>query len=78
MNKNTYNITVKLCRILYPSINVIEYLNPYFKLFNRMEKNNGIIYTVKFFKQGRLHCTRYICGNPLLFNKIKLGIDPDG
>jgi len=78
MNKNTYNITVKLCRILYPNINVVEYLNPYFKLFNRMEKNNGIIYTVKFFKQGRLHCTRYMCGNPLLFNKIKLGIDPDG
>lgn len=73
-----YNIVVKLCRIIYPSIQVQLYLNPYFKLLTRLIRTQGLIKTVKFLKQARLHCTRYICGQPLLYNNMKVGIDPSG
>jgi len=54
------------------------YLNPYFKLLTRLVKTQGTIKAIKYLKQGRLHCTRYMCGSPLLYNKIKLGLDPSG
>jgi hypothetical protein len=78
MNKLMYNIVVKLCTLIYPGIEVKVYLNPYFKLLTRLIRTQGLIKTVKFLKQARLHCTRYICGEPLLFNNIKLGLDPSG
>jgi hypothetical protein len=78
MNKLMYNIVVKLCIIIYPSVNVKDYINPFFKLMNRLIKTQGLIKTVKYLKQCRLHCTRYICGQPLLYNKLKIGVDPDG
>jgi len=78
MNKLTYNITVKLCKLIYPNIQVQVYLNPYFKLLTRLIKTQGLIKTVKFLKTCRLHCTRYICGQPLMVNNLKIGIDPSG
>jgi len=78
MNRNLYNITVKLCNIIYPTLNPVDYLNPYFKLLNNLLNNQGLIKTVKYLKTCRLHCTRYICGSPLLFNKLKIGLDTEG
>lgn len=78
MNRNLYNITVKLCNIIYPTLNSVDYLNPYFKLLNNLLSNQGLIKTVKYLKTCRLHCTRYICGSPLLFNKLKIGLDTEG
>nr|UPW42227.1 MAG: putative RNA dependent RNA polymerase [Xinjiang mito-like virus 72] len=43
-----------------------------------MLKNNGTLYTVKALKTMRLHCTRYICGSPLLVNKEGVGVDRSG
>ncbi|QUP79244.1 RNA-dependent RNA polymerase [Botryosphaeria dothidea mitovirus 2] len=78
MNRKMYAIVLKLCTLLYPNLNVKVYLNPYFKLLSRLIKTQGTIKATKFLKQGRLHCTRYLCGQPLLFNKMKLGLEPDG
>jgi hypothetical protein len=78
MKKQLYNITVKLCSIVFPTINTLDYLNPYFKLLNRLLNTQGLIKTVKYLKQCRLHCTRYMCESPLLFNKLKIGLDTDG
>jgi len=38
----------------------------------------GIVYTIKYYKQMRLHCTRYICGHPLKTNTMSIGLTKDG
>jgi hypothetical protein len=43
-----------------------------------MIKNHGTIYTIKYLKRVRLHCTRYICGDPLFTNNMMIGIDKEG
>lgn len=43
-----------------------------------MIKDWGMIYTIKYWKQMRLHCTRYICGHPLLTNTMSIGLTKDG
>jgi hypothetical protein len=78
MNKLMYNIVVKLCKLIYPSVDVKRFINPYFKLITKLIRTQGLLKTVKFLKQCRLHCTRYICGHPLLYNNLKIGIDSSG
>jgi len=78
MRKIMYNIVVKLCKLIFPNVQVQVYLNQYFKLLTRLIRTQGLIKTVKYLKQCRLHCTKYICGQPLLFNKMKIGLDPSG
>jgi len=78
MDKRTFNITVKLCSSLYPEINSRYYLSSYFKHFNKCASKHGLLHTIKILKQERLHITRYLCGNPLLVNKLKIGIDSSG
>ncbi|AKN79252.1 RNA-dependent RNA polymerases [Alternaria brassicicola mitovirus] len=78
MKKLTYNIVIKLCKLIFPSIQVQIYLNPFFKLVTRLIRTQGLIKTTKYLKTCRLHCTRYICGSPLLVNDLKIGIDPSG
>nr|QIR30230.1 RNA-dependent RNA polymerase [Plasmopara viticola lesion associated mitovirus 6] len=78
MKNLSYNIIVKLCHLIFPSIQVKVYLNPFFKIVVRLIRTQGLIKTVKFLKMCRLHCTRYICGQPLLYNDMKIGIDPSG
>lgn len=78
MKKQLYNITVKLCHIVFPNSNSLNYLNQYFKLLNRLINTQGLVKTVAYLKACRLHCTRYMCGSPLLFNKLKIGVDSDG
>jgi len=41
-------------------------------------KDWGLIHTIKYYKQMRLHCTRYICGQPLLSNTMSIGLTKDG
>nr|UPW42141.1 MAG: putative RNA dependent RNA polymerase [Zhejiang mito-like virus 10] len=78
MNKLMYNIVVKLCTLIYPSVDVKEFINPYFKLLTKLIRTQGLIKTVKFLKQCRLHCTKYMCNQPLMYNKLKIGIDTSG
>lgn len=78
MNKELYNITVRLCKSLYPDISIKIYVNPFFKLLVKLVRTQGLIKTTKYLKACRLHCTRYMCGQPLLVNKLKIGIDSTG
>jgi len=64
--------------IVFPSIDTSKYLRPLFKVIFKLLKNNGTIYTIKYLKRVRLHCTRYICGHPLFINDMMIGIDKEG
>jgi len=64
--------------LVFPSIDTSKYLRPLFKVIFKLLKNNGTIYTIKYLKRVRLHCTRYICGHPLFTNDIMIGIDKEG
>lgn len=52
--------------------------NGFFKFFTKMIRTQGIFHTVKYFKQVRLHVTRYLCGQPLFVNDLKIGLDKSG
>lgn len=64
--------------LVFPSIDTSKYLRPLFKVVYKLLKNNGTIYTIKYLKRVRLHCTRYICGHPLFINDMMIGIDKEG
>lgn len=43
--------------------------------FNSLRKKSGLAYAIKYYKAVRLHCTRYICGQPLMANQdIRIGL----
>jgi len=46
--------------------------------FDRDCQQNGYVYTVKKYKQMKLHITRYMCGSPLFVNNISVGVSKDG
>jgi len=64
--------------LIFPQVDTSKILRPYFKLVFKLIKNNGLIYTIKYLKRCRLHCTRYICGQPLFTNDMMIGIDKEG
>lgn len=64
--------------LVFPSIDTSKYLRPLFKVIFKLLKNNGTVYTIKYLKRVRLHCTRYICGHPLFTNDMMIGIDKEG
>jgi len=37
--------------------------------FQTLRKKSGLAYAIKYFKAVKLHCTRYMCGNPLRVNQ---------
>jgi len=73
-----YNITKKICSLFFPNSSKLIFINGFFKLITKLIKNHGLIHSVKLLKQMRLHCTRYICGSPLLSNDLMIGIDKSG
>jgi len=64
--------------LIFPQVDSSRYLRPFFKLIFKLIKNHGTIYTIKYLKRCRLHCTRYICGQPLFTNTMMIGIDKEG
>nr|BCP96874.1 RNA dependent RNA polymerase [Fusarium sambucinum mitovirus 3] len=78
MKNNYVKIFWRLLAILFPQHLVKLYLRPYISLIFKLIKNKGTIQTIKILKQMRLHCTRYMCGQPLLVNSLFIGIDKDG
>jgi len=64
--------------LIFPQVDTSKYLRPFFKLIFKLIKNHGTIYTIKYLKRCRLHCTRYICGQPLFTNTMMIGIDKEG
>jgi len=72
------SILKRLLYLCFPTIQTKSFLRPLFIFINKMIKNWGIIYTIKYYKQMRLHCTRYMCGVPLLTNNMSIGLTKDG
>lgn len=45
---------------------------------NTYTKNHGLDQAVKVVKQYQLHLTRYLSGNPLYENSVRVGINSEG
>jgi hypothetical protein len=71
-------ILKRLLSIAFPEIKTKSFFRPFVLSLLNMIKNWGIIYTIKYYKQMRLHCTRYMCGEPLLTNNMSIGLTKDG
>jgi hypothetical protein len=78
MKRIERKVTIKLFSLLFPNSNSKKYTIPFLDFVDKMIKDQGMIKTIKYLKQCRLHCTRFICSSPLLVNKMKIGIDPTG
>jgi len=46
----------------------------FFALINKIRKDSGIQYCIKYMKTSKLHITRYIAGKPLLSNSDGVGL----
>lgn len=43
-----------------------------------MRKDNGLAYTIKYYKAVKLHITRYMCHKPLMCNNANVSVSKDG
>lgn len=75
---NLFQITYRLCKLFYSNHHSDNIIKPYFSFIYKLVKTQGIIHSVKYLKQIRLHITKYICGQPLYINDLHIGIDNDG
>jgi len=71
-------ILKRLLLYIFPNINSKSFFRPYVSWLFKSIQHNGLIHTIKYYKQIRLHCTRYICGQPLLTNTMSIGLTKDG
>jgi hypothetical protein len=60
------------------SVNNPYIVKKYIDLFEKIRKDSGLQYAIKYFKAAKLHCTRYICGKPLFSNSAGVAIDSSG
>jgi len=56
----------------------LKFFRPFVSNLYKWIKDWGTVHTIKYYKQMRLHCTRYICGQPLLTNTMSIGLTKDG
>jgi hypothetical protein len=71
-------ILKRLLLYIFPNVNSKTFFRPYVSWLFKLIQHNGLIHTIKYYKQIRLHCTRYICGQPLLTNNLSIGLTKDG
>lgn len=66
--------------ITNPEINKenLYWFEGYSHKLNRMCKNHGLKQTVAVVKQTQLHLTRYLAGDPIFVNDLRIGIYHDG
>jgi len=57
---------------------VLGVIGQYFHIWCKIIKTQGLEHAVKYFKQVRLHVTRYMCGEALLTNTMSIGLDKSG
>lgn len=50
----------------------------YYYFFQAMRKQCGIKYAIAYFKQARLHITKYICKEPLFQNSCGVSLTKEG
>jgi len=56
----------------------LKFFRPFVSNLFKWISDWGTVHTIKYYKQMRLHCTRYICGQPLLINNMSIGLTKDG
>jgi len=79
MNINTFQISINITKLLFPSIKSSSYLvASFFKHISAIRKSMGLKHTIKYIKELRLHVTRYVCKQPLLVSSMKIGLTIDG
>jgi len=76
--RNNIKIIKRLCSIFFPKSFISKDFINLLYLYERLIKHHNYIGAIKYFKNMRLHCTRYICGNPLLINHNGIGLTKDG
>ncbi|CAB42654.1 RNA-dependent RNA polymerase, putative [Ophiostoma mitovirus 6] len=79
MKNKTYQIIRILLIVFFPSIKrQTVILNIFMSKINKMIKNNGTLFTVKYLKELRLHITKYISGEPYRNSLNRVSVDKDG
>jgi len=76
--RNYIKIIKRLCSIFFPTSyhpNDFQFL---YKLYFNLIRNHGTVGAIKYMKNIRLICTRYICGSPILINNWCIGTTKDG
>lgn len=68
-----YTLVKRLTKCLF---NIDDHgpLKQFLKLTFTMLKANGTLYTIRYFKQARLHITRYMVGKPLYSNNARVSL----
>jgi len=75
---NNIEIIKWLCSIFYPKQFQSTHFIKLLILYKHLIKHHKYSGAIKYFKNMRLHCTRYICGAPLLVNSNGIGLTKDG
>jgi len=75
---NNYKILWSILRLYVPQFDLRVLLPQYFSKLNVLIAKNGLSFAVKYFKQVRLHVTRFLCMDPLLRNSVGVSLDKDG
>jgi hypothetical protein len=78
-----YYLIFKLFKIISSSVfwtdsEFQKVVKSYIGFFIFLRTKNGIHYAIPYFKNLRLHITRFICGIPLQTNQSFIGLDKDG
>jgi hypothetical protein len=78
--KNTAKLRIFLRKLLASLFDTKGAIltNQYFSVMEPMLRNNGTLYTVKYFKDARLAVTRFMCGKPLKRSSSRVALDPSG
>nr|UPW42073.1 MAG: putative RNA dependent RNA polymerase [Beijing sediment mito-like virus 7] len=77
-NHNLNQLIIKRLMKLIFGVNDPFIIKKYITLFDKIRKDSGIQYAIKYFKAAKLHCTRFICGKPLFINKSGVAVDSSG
>jgi len=70
MLRNYIKIIKRLCFIFFPNSFKSDDFKKMSKLYTHLIKHHNISGAIKYMKNMRLICTRYICGKPLLTNNF--------
>ncbi|UWK02069.1 RNA-dependent RNA polymerase [Fusarium poae mitovirus 5] len=78
MLRNQIKIIKRLCSIFFQDAFQPQHFTKLLFLYSHLIKHHGYVGAIKYMKNMRLHCTRFICGHPLLTNSNSIGLDKDG
>jgi len=70
-------IIVRLYKYLY-GVDLAKTVTCFINQFERLRKESGLSFSIKYFKAVKLHFTRYICGKPLLVNSARVSLTREG